>query len=354
MRDIHSLEQTLGANLPWHRSRIKFVAAFVLALVTVKNVNLVEIACAFAGKAKQDSQYKKLQRFFRFFELPYAELAQCIVKLLGVEGPWQLTLDRTNWQFGKVDLNILMLGIVHQGIAYPIIWLVLPKAGNSHTDERITVMEIFLDLFGKQQIACLLGDREFVGGDWLAWLRNNGINFHLRVRENFQVANGRGQLVPVWKLFRATRVNQPLIIAEPRRMWGEPWYFSGCYLGSGEYLILVSPTLSEDAVEQYARRWEIETLFAALKTRGFCLEQTHLTEPERLSRLIALLVLTFCWCHRIGEWLHQQKALKLKKHGRKPKSIFRRGFDYLRRVIVKFSSFDLEAWQTVIKLLSCT
>lgn len=54
MRDIHSLEQTLGANLPWHRSRIKFVAAFVLALVAVKNVNLVEIACAFAGKAKQD------------------------------------------------------------------------------------------------------------------------------------------------------------------------------------------------------------------------------------------------------------------------------------------------------------
>jgi hypothetical protein len=159
-----------------------------------------------------------------------------------------LTLDRTNWQFGKVDLNILMLGIVHQGIAYPIIWLVLPKAGNSHTDERITVMEIFLDLFGKQQIACLLADREFVGADWLGWLRKNEINFHLRVRENFQVANGRGQLVPVWKLFRATRVNQPLVIAEPRRMWGEQWYFSGCYLGSGEYLILISPILSEDAV----------------------------------------------------------------------------------------------------------
>jgi hypothetical protein len=230
----------------------------------------------------------------------------------------------------------------------------LPKAGNSHTDERITVMEIFLDLFGKQQIACLLADREFVGADWLGWLRKNEINFHLRVRENFQVANGRGQLVPVWKLFRATRVNQPLVIAEPRRMWGEQWYFSGCYLGSGEYLILISPILSEDAVAEYARRWEIETLFAALKTRGFCLEQTHLTEPERLSRLIALLALTFCWCHRIGEWLHQQKALKLKKHGRKPKSIFRRGFDYLRRVIVKFSSFDVEAWQNVIKLLSCT
>ena len=59
MRDIRSLEQTLAQNLPWHRARIKFVAAFMLALVTIKNVNLVEIACAFAGKARQESQYKK-------------------------------------------------------------------------------------------------------------------------------------------------------------------------------------------------------------------------------------------------------------------------------------------------------
>src|SRR4030095_16417593 len=176
MRDIRSLEQTLAQNLPWHRARIKFVAAFVVALLTVKSVNLVELACAFAVGAKQDSQYKKLQRFFRFFELPYAEIAQLVVKLLGVAGPWTLTLDRTNWQFGQTDLNILLLGIVHQGIAYPLIWIVLPKAGNSHTDERITVMEIFIELFGKEQIAHLLADREFVGKDWLVWLRKNEID----------------------------------------------------------------------------------------------------------------------------------------------------------------------------------
>ena len=70
--------------------------------------------------------------------------------------------------------------------------------------------------------------------------------------------------------------------------------------------------------------------------------------------MLALLALTFCWCHRIGEWLHQEKALKLKKHGRKPKSLFRRGFDHVRRVIVNFSRFDFTAWHNVIKILSCT
>jgi Transposase DDE domain len=354
MKDIRSLEQTLATHLPWHKARVKFVAALILALVTAKTVNLVELACVFAGKAKQDSKYKKLQRFFRFFEIPYADIAALVVKLLGVDGPWTLSLDRTNWQFGAVHINLLVLGIVHQGIAYPIVWLSLDKAGNSNTDERILIMEIFLQLFGKEKIARLVGDREFVGKEWLCWLRNHGIHFNLRVRDNFQVANARGKMVPVFHLFRATRVNQALVIEQPRRMWGEDWYFSGCYLGKGEYLILVSPTLDEAAVEEYADRWEIETLFAALKTRGFCLEQTHMTDPERLERLLAMLALTFCLCHKLGEWLHEQKALKLKKHGRKPKSIFRRGFDQLRGAITNFTHFDLVTWEKLLQLLSCT
>ena len=354
MRDLHSLEQTLAQNLPWHKARIKFVAAFIVALVTVKTVNLTELACALAGKSKQDSQYKKLQRFFRFFEIPYADIAHLVVHLLGVAGPWTLTLDRTNWKLGKVELNLLVLGIVHQGIAYPVVWWALDKAGNSSTEERITVLEIFLDLFGKEQIAGVVADREFVGHQWLRWLRAQEINFHLRIHANYQVTNGRGKKVAAYRLFRATRVNTPLVLETPRQMWGDTWYFSGCYLGSGEYLILVSPHYAAEAVEQYALRWEIETLFAALKTRGFCLEATHLTAPERLDRLVALLALTFCCCHKLGEWLHQQKALTLKKHGRQPKSLFRRGFDHLRRLIVNFTNFDLVAWQKVIELLSCT
>ena len=354
MKDIRSLERTLVQHLPWHKARVKFVAAFMLALVTVKTVNLVEIASVFAGKAKQESKYKKLQRFFRFFELPYADIAACVVKLLGIDGPWTLSLDRTNWKFGVVDINLLVLGIVYQGVAYPIVWLALDKAGNSHTDERILILEIFLDLFGKERLGCLVADREFVGRQWLRWLRQKQINFHLRVHANYLVANGRGQLVHAYKLFRATRVNTPLVIAQPRRMWGEPWYFSGCYLGRGEYLILVAPTLAYEAVEQYAKRWSIETLFAALKSRGFRLEETHLTKPERVERLLALLALTFCLCHKLGEWLHTAKALKLKKHGRAPKSLFRRGFDKLRSTIANFTDFDLVTWQKMLQVLSCT
>ena len=111
------------------------------------------------------------------------------MKLLGVPGPYTLALDRTNWKVGAVDLNILMLSIVYRGVGIPVVWTVLPKAGNSDTSERTTVIEIFLDLFGAQNIACLLGDREFVGREWFRFLKRHRIKFQMRLHRNTQTGN---------------------------------------------------------------------------------------------------------------------------------------------------------------------
>ena len=85
-------------------------------------------------------------------------------------------------------------------------------------------------------------------------------------------------------------------------------------------------------------RWGIETLFGSLKSRGFRLEETLLTKPDRVKKLLALLTIAFCWALAVGNWLSQQKPIKIKKHGRLAKSLFPLGFDRLRRI---FSNFDL-------------
>lgn len=65
--DIYSFEQILAQNLSWNRARIKFLARFLVALFQVQTVNLTKIASVFAGTAKISSNYKRLQRFLRFF-----------------------------------------------------------------------------------------------------------------------------------------------------------------------------------------------------------------------------------------------------------------------------------------------
>jgi hypothetical protein len=202
-------------------------------------------------------------------------------------------LDRTNWKVGAVDLNILMLSIVYRGIGIPVIWIVLSKSGASNTSERTTVKEIFLDLFGAQNVAWLLGDREFVGIAWFRFLKRHRIKFQMRLHRDKLVRNGRGQYVQAWRLFCRTLINCPLVIPEARRMWGMELYLSGCRLKEGEYLILVSAEFCEKPHEEYRIRWGIETLFGALKSRGFNLDDTHIQDQERLSRLLALLAVAF-------------------------------------------------------------
>ncbi len=355
MADTSLLERTLAETVPLNRARGNCLAKFLVALLQVKTVNLSELANVFAGRAKAESHYKRIQRFLRFFEVPYAVIALALVRLLPLAAPYVLTMDRTNWQLGQTPLNLLVLGIAYKGVAIPILWTVLKKKGNSNTAERIAIVSEAVALLGVDQIAYLAGDREFIGKQWFRWLKANGIDFRIRVRENTQVTNGRGELVSVWKLFRSQRLGTPLVIPSARRCWGMELYFSGVRLPSGAYVIVVSPHAAPAALVEYRRRWEIETLFGCLKSRGFRLEETHVTDPERLRKLLALLALAFCWAVIVGEWLTEQKPLTIKPHGRLCKSVFRHGLDHLRRILCNLTSFAQRvAFRRVIQLLSCT
>ena len=109
MADIRLLERTLAQNVTWNRARINFVAKFLVALIQVKSVNLSEVASVFAGGALKESHYKRIQRFLRSFELPYAAVAAFVLRLLGVPAPWARTLEAP--MVSDDALNSLVLGV---------------------------------------------------------------------------------------------------------------------------------------------------------------------------------------------------------------------------------------------------
>src|SRR5215207_11031313 len=355
MADIRLLERTLASNVAWNKARINFAAKFIVALIQVRSVNLSEVASVFAGSACRASHYKRAQRFLRFFELPYPSVAAFVIKLVGVPAPWVLTIDRTDWYLGQTPLNILVLGIAYRGTAFPLLWMILEKKGCSNTGERCRLLDEFGRLFGFSSIAYLCADREFIGKEWFSYLRRKGIACRIRVRANTKLTNARGRAVQARQLFRHCRVGHGEALRGARLLWGEHWHVAGMRLPKGEYVIVVAERETATALEDYAKRWEVETLFGCLKTRGFCLEATHVTEPERLKKLLALVALAFCWAHVTGEWLSAQKPLPIKKHGRKAQSIFRLGLDHLRRILCnQLCEAERVALRRVIKLLSCT
>jgi hypothetical protein len=312
----HELKAVLAEYLPWHGARIGFLAQFLLALFKVRSVSLAELATGFGGPAKVDSHYKRLQRFFRSFEIDPDSWARLLVRLVPVgDGPWRLAMDRTNWRFGKTDINVLVLGIAYRGIAVPVFWSVLGKAGNSDTAERIALMERFLAVFGAERIAVLLADREFVGEAWFRWLQARRIPFHQRVKCDTLVPNHWNRIMRVDALLGALKPGQTHLLSGRRPVWGCFVHLSALRLDDGELLILATFGAPQDrAIGAYADRWQVETLFGCLKTRGFNFEDTHLKDAARLSKMMGLLALAFAWTHRTGEQLHDRgRPIPLKK-----------------------------------------
>ncbi len=356
MADIRFLERTLAQTVTWNKARINFLAKFTLALVQVKTVSLVQISKVLSGRAKQDSHYKRCQRFLRFFELPFAEVAQLVIKLLGIPKPFVLSIDRTDWYLGATPLNVLMLSVVSKGVAFPLLWTVLEKKGCSNTRERIALVEKYVKLFGKDSLSFVTADREFIGRDWFSYLRRKKIPFRIRIKENLKVSNARGnKAVSAKNLFRTEKAGVGRLLCGQRRVLGEAVSLMGLRTPEGEYVIVASSTGSDEILADYRQRWKIETLFGCLKSRGFCLEATHLTEKERLEKLLALMTLAYCWAYLTGEWLARTNPIKIKKHGRLAKSLFRHGFDYLRRILCNLDGIAKRIeFIRLCKLLSCT
>lgn len=63
--------------------------------------------------------------------------------------------------------------------------------------------------------------------------------------------------------------------------------------------------------------------------------------------------LALCWAIKMGEWLHLHQPLKIKKHGRLAKSIFRYGLDHLRSIVTDLDLKQSEFLQS-LQFLSCT
>lgn len=313
MQAVKALRTALRVHLPWHAQRLTLLARFILALVQVRSVNLAQLAPVLSPRAKTASNYIRLQRFFRAFAIDQAQIARAVSGLLPLGERWVLSLDRTNWKLGRAELNILVLGVVYRGIAIPLFWTVLDKAGNSNTDERIALMERFVDTFGTERIAYLLADREFVGGRWFRYLREEFIGFRIRIKDNHTIVNRHGAVHSILTPFRDLAVGQRRVLRAPRRLWDVSVYLAAERLADGEWLLVASSDRPQRAIPEFAQRWSIETLFSALKTRGFRFEDTHLTKPERLERLLALLTLATAWAVMAGHWAHQHRPIREKK-----------------------------------------
>ena len=138
---------------------------------------------------KVASHYKRLLRFFEINKvISFCEGSfMLVVSLLGIETNL-LVLDRTNWKIGKKNVNILTLGILFNGCFIPLCWQQLNKRGNSNFHDRTLLFNRFLRWWkraghqAKEMV--MVADREFIGTEWIKFLKKIELHFVVRLKEN--------------------------------------------------------------------------------------------------------------------------------------------------------------------------
>jgi hypothetical protein len=100
-------EKLQESGIEMHGARLDFMARFIMALITVRTVSLAAVASVLNAAVEVASNEKRIKRFFGDISIEQEMLAKAVLTWLP-QGPYLLTLDRTNWKLGGVDINILI------------------------------------------------------------------------------------------------------------------------------------------------------------------------------------------------------------------------------------------------------
>jgi len=330
-----------------NKSRLNLMSMVIIALCKVQNVSFHKLAIAFDTESKADSSLRRLQRFIASFQLCRDLIARLIFELLPEKTNLKLVIDRTNWKFGEQNINVFMLGITYRNVAFPLMFSMLNKKGNSNSKERIELIDRFIRLFGKECIDCIMGDREFVGEEWIDYLNVNGLRYYLRIRNNFKVyLPKKHESIPVNWMFSGLKIGEIRHYPRIVKVNGVYCYISGTLSQKRgektELLIIISYNKNEQSFLNYKERWQIETCFRAMKSSGFDIENTHLKDVDRIEKLLNLVMISFIWCYKIGDYLDKYvRPITIKKHGHRAKSVFKYGLEYISNLLLNTQREDV-------------
>lgn len=313
------------------------MAAFVLALIQSRNrsadaVQFCEVAQHLNDEVKLASNENRIQDFFREVDMDYQCLALLVLALIPKKQKLRICIDRTEWDFGTCQVNILMVLVGYGDLQLPLFWELLDnKSGNSNSQNRIDLLEKCFKVLDKKRVGLIIGDREFVGQKWIKYLKDNKLNFVMRFPKHHLLTDSDGSQWRVEDIALVIGKAYCLTNVVVDGCSGSVWLMR---LSDMEYLFLFGTVEVQWMGQLYRKRWSIEACFQNLKGRGFDLEKTHLQSLPKLSKLVGLVSIAYAFCVSVGLYYHQKvQPIKTKKHGYKANSFARYGLNQLRALL---------------------
>lgn len=255
-------------------------------------------------RTSTESQVKRFYRWLKnekvshaIFFLPFAEQ---ILKALS-QTTLVLLIDGTVVGRGCMAL---VIAVVYKQRALPIAWLVEKKKKGHFSEERhVELIQSVKGMIPDEADVVLLGDGEFDGVDLQSIVSHWSWNYVMRTSET-NTLYWDEHWFPYKETIAHLKPGQVFVVPEAlftQRGYGPvtglTWWRKGC----DEPLHLVTNMeCADEACHFYAKRFLIETCFSDNKGRGFNLGKSHLSDPERINRLLMAVFLAYYWIVFLG------------------------------------------------------
>ena len=286
-------------NLARH---LNTLAGLISGIVGSQRTNFPQVASKVPDDTESQSRVKRFSRWVdndhidaETYFMPFAEA------LLSSLTNQTLVLVMDGSEVGRGCLT-LMVSVVYKHRALPIAWLVVTgNKGHFPVDTHVALLNQVQTLIAPETDVIFLGDGEFDGVPLQAAVAGLGWQYVCRTAKNIilrqddeefafeTLAVEPGELLSLPDVTLRQRDYGPVhAIARWERAYAEPIY------------LLTNMELECEACYWYQKRFRIETFFSDQKSRGFHLHKSHLSEPERLTRLMMAACLAYIWIVYLG------------------------------------------------------
>ena len=314
------------------------LAALISGIVGSKSTQLPHIATKVPDGTKPESRVKRFARWCdnahileEGYFLPYADVLLRHLALQTVG----LVMDGSGVGRG---CTALMIHVVYKGRALPLAWRVrqAPK-GHFPEDLHIAVVELIREVIPEGAKVVFLGDGEFDGTALQATHYEAGWFYVCRTAMNTTVTwdGTTFRLDTLGACLKPGRLIEIKNVHVTREAYGPIMVLCCWAKGYHEPLYLVSNmATAEAACRLYAKRFRIETFFADQKSRGFHIHKSHMSDVQRLSRLLIAACLAYIWIVYLGSVCEKEQWSPIvHRKTRCDLSLFQLGIRFLEHLL---------------------
>ena len=197
--------------------------------------------------------------------------------------------------------QVLMLALRWGERALPLAWRVEQTAGPVGLARQVELLGLLAAWLPEGAKVLVLADRFYGTPGLVAACAAHGWDYRLRLKGSLRVfvpGQAPARLADMAKrhpyltgveLTAAARVPTNIgTIHDPGHP--EPW------------IVAMSDKPGSLSTLDYSKRWGIEPMFSAFKSRGFGLDNTQIRYPDRLSRLVLVMALALYLAVSTGRW----------------------------------------------------